>query len=139
MDEQITEYLCRLTLMQLLPALAEEDCELFGEAITEIQQRIGDHFSNTQGGRYCSDLVAQVLPQLLQRGATGIGQSSWGPTGFAVFANETQAHLALRHIRDEWKHQARLTFKVCKARNKKAEILVNEETSDENINFENIS
>jgi len=139
MEERITEYLCRLTLMQVLPALAEEDCEQFGKAITEIQQQVGDHFSNAQGGRFCSGLVAQVLPQLIEQGATGIGQSSWGPTGFAVFANETQAHQALRLMREEWKDQSGLTFRVCKARNEKAEIKNNEQTIVEKINFKNIS
>jgi beta-RFAP synthase len=133
MNERKTEYLCRLTLLQALPALVEKDCERFGAAITEIQQLVGDHFAPAQGGRYCSPAVTEVLPWMLSHGATGIGQSSWGPTGFALFANETQAYQALRHARERWQLAPRLNFKLCRARNEKAEIRV--EQSGDNKNF----
>jgi beta-ribofuranosylaminobenzene 5'-phosphate synthase len=138
MNEHITQQLCRLTLMQLLPALAEEDCEQFGAAITEIQRQVGDHFSIAQGGRFCSQLVAGTLPWLMKQGATGVGQSSWGPTGFAIFANETQAYQALKKIREDWLNESRLTFKVCKARNEKAEIKVDECSTMKKASFKNI-
>lgn len=138
MNECTIERLCRITLMQLLPALAEEDCEQFGAAITEIQQQVGDHFSIAQGGRFCSQLVSGALSWLMEQGATGVGQSSWGPTGFAIFANETQAYQALKKIRNDWKNEERLTFKVCKARNEKAEIKVGERSTMKNASFKNI-
>ena len=138
MNEQIIERLCRLILMQLLPALAEENCEQFGAAISEIQRQVGDHFSIAQGGRFCSQLVAGALPWLMEQGATGVGQSSWGPTGFAIFANETQAYQALKKIRNDWQNESRLTFKVCKARNEKAEIKVGERSTVKNASFNNI-
>ena len=133
MSERMTEYLCRLTLMQALPALAEADCEEFGVTISEIQMLVGDHFAPLQGGRYCSQAVAQVLSSMLNQGATGIGQSSWGPTGFALFANETQAYQALRQTRDNWLHEPRLSFRVCRARNQGAE--VRREDADAGKNF----
>lgn len=138
MNEQTTERLCRLILMQLLPALAEENCEQFGSAITEIQRQVGDHFSIAQGGRFCSQLVAGTLPWLMEQGATGVGQSSWGPTGFAIFANETQSYQALKKIRNDWQNESRLTFKVCKVRNEKAEIKVGERSTMINASFNNI-
>lgn len=125
MEESTTEYLCRLLLMQALPALAEEDCQQFGEAVTQIQRQVGDHFASAQGGRYCSDFVAGVLPWLLEHGATGVGQSSWGPTGFGLFANETKAYQSLKQLREEWQDTDRLAFRVCSARNRKADITVN--------------
>jgi len=138
-DEHTTEYSCRLTLMQVLPALAEGDCDMFGAAITEIQQIIGDHFASAQGGRYFSKYVAQVLPQFIEQGATGIGQSSWGPTGFAIFSNETQAYKALKEAREEWSDESRLTFKLCKARNEKAEIRVDDQILLDTTNLKSIS
>lgn len=138
MNEHTTGQLCRLTLIQLLPALVEENCKQFGAAVTEIQRLVGDHFSEAQGGRFCSRLVADALPWLMKQGATGIGQSSWGPTGFAIFANETHAYQALKKIRHEWRDEARVTFKVCKARNQMAEIKVGESSIMENAGFKNI-
>ena len=86
-------HLCRLVLMQALPAAAEEDIVSFGSAITELQARVGDYFAPMQGGR------ASAVPTLLRlcrhleaQGACGIGQSSWGPTGFAFAESEAQAN-----------------------------------------------
>jgi beta-RFAP synthase len=85
-------HLCRLALMQALPAVAEEDLASFGAAITELQARLGDYFAPTQGGqRFSSPDVAAALRHLEAQGACGIGQSSWGPTGFAFAASEAQA------------------------------------------------
>lgn len=138
MAEQTTEYLCRLTLMQLLPALAEENCDLFGAAITELQEYVGDHFAPAQGGRYCSQVVAQILPWLLEQGAKGIGQSSWGPTGFALFANETQAYHALKQAREKWQNESSIEFKVCRARNQKAEIRIDSIAAGASFKLKNL-
>jgi len=83
--------LCRLVLMQALPALAERDLPAFGAAITAIQDHVGDYFAPGQGGRFTSPAVAAALRWLAGAGATGTGQSSWGPTGFAFAANTTEA------------------------------------------------
>ncbi|MBM2830546.1 MAG: hypothetical protein HW411_1336 [Gammaproteobacteria bacterium] len=138
MSKRTTESLCRLVLMQVLPALVEEDCQRFGAAITEIQQHVGDHFAVIQGGRYCSQHVTEVLPWLLEQGATGIGQSSWGPTGFGIFANETQAYQALKQARDKWQAESRLTFRLCRARNAKAEVRVDQLSANENFQLKKI-
>jgi beta-ribofuranosylaminobenzene 5'-phosphate synthase len=83
--------LCRLVLMQALPALAECDIAGFGSAIKEIQVQLGDYFAAIQGGsRFSSPDVAAALDVLEDGGAHGIGQSSWGPTGFA-FAPSAEA------------------------------------------------
>ncbi len=41
--------ICRLTMMKLLPAVAEKDIKSFGEALTQIQCIVGDSFA--QGSR----------------------------------------------------------------------------------------
>ena len=138
MSERMTEYLCRLTLIQALPALVEADCEQFGATISEIQIRVGDHFAPLQGGRYCSQAVAQVLSCMLDLGATGVGQSSWGPTGFALFANETQAYQALRQNRDQWLHDARLSFRLCRARNHGAEVRLEDAEAGKSFKLQKI-
>ncbi|HKK16393.1 MAG TPA: GHMP kinase, partial [Gammaproteobacteria bacterium] len=137
MPEQITEHLCRLTLMQCLPSLVEKDCRLFGAAITEIQERVGDHFASFQGGRFCSKRVAETLPWMQKNGACGVGQSSWGPTGFALFANETQAYAAMKQARQTWAAEHGLEFRVCKAQNHKAEIRTEENAGDAGARLKN--
>jgi len=137
MSEHMSGHLCRLTLMQALPALVEADCEQFGATISEIQMLVGDHFAPLQGGRYCNQGVAQALARLKDMGATGIGQSSWGPTGFALFANETQAYQALRQVRDQWLHDPRMSFRVSRARNQKAEVRLEQADTGKNFKLKN--
>lgn len=115
--------LCRLTLMQALPALAEADSAAFGHAITEIQRVVGDHFAAAQGGRFASPAVAVVLAWLQAEGVAGVGQSSWGPTGFAVIGNEVEARRLLHAARARW-NEGPLRFMVCAARNQGGEMLV---------------
>ncbi len=92
MGAEAAAEICRLVLVKALPALAETDIEAFGAAITRIQQIVGGYFAPAQGGAaYASPAVAAVLEELEQHGARGIGQSSWGPTGFAFAADPEQA------------------------------------------------
>ncbi len=92
MAEAETGAICRLVLMQALPALAEADLTRFGGAITQIQERLGDYFAPAQGGRFTSSRVTQALAALRRLGAPGVGQSSWGPTGFAFASGDAEAH-----------------------------------------------
>ncbi|MFC7400491.1 beta-ribofuranosylaminobenzene 5'-phosphate synthase family protein [Chelatococcus sp. GCM10030263] len=91
---ELAGHLCRLAIMRVLPALVAGDVDEFGRGIAEIQRRVGDHFAPVQGGRFTSPRVAEVLAALEARGITGVGQSSWGPTGFA-FLGSAQAAAAL--------------------------------------------
>lgn len=85
-------HLSRLILMQLLPGLVEADLAVFGQALTEIQHIVGSHFAPAQGGSpWSSPAVGRSCDRLAKAGAKGIGQSSWGPTGFAFTENETVA------------------------------------------------
>jgi len=93
--------LCQQVLMQLLPALLEQDCDRFGAAVSAMQARLGACFSAAQGGVYASDKVRQALEFLAQRYATGIGQTSWGPTGFAIFPDHDRARQAVEALARE--------------------------------------
>lgn len=93
-----SQAICHLTLMQLLPALAERDIDQFGSAITTIQGLIGDHFAAAQGGRYTSPRVAACLQRAQQLGHHGIAQSSWGPTGCVFVSSEQQAQALIEQL-----------------------------------------
>jgi beta-RFAP synthase len=92
-------HLCRLVLMKALPALAECDIAGFGSAIKEMQVLLGDYFAAIQGGsRFSSPDVAAALAALEDEGAYGIGQSSWGPTGFAFAPSAEEANRLVESI-----------------------------------------
>lgn len=84
-------HLCHVVVMRALPGLVERDLDGFGAAIAEIQTVIGEHFAPVQGGRFASHKVARAMELLAAAGAKGIGQSSWGPTGFAFAASAAEA------------------------------------------------
>ena len=92
-------HLCRLVLMKALPALAECDIAGFGSAIKEMQMLLGDYFATIQGGsRFSSPDVAAALAALEDEGAYGIGQSSWGPTGFAFAPSAEEANRLVESV-----------------------------------------
>lgn len=117
--------LCRRMLMQALPAIAERDLDAFGAAIYEVQCRIGDYFAAAQGGaRYTSAAVSDVLEWMRGQGVGCIGQSSWGPTGFAVLGSEFEAQQMLAALETRCVGQEGMSFMLCQARNQGSEVRV---------------
>jgi len=115
-------HLCRLVLMVALPALAEENLDRFGGAVAELQRAIGDYFEPVQGARYMSRSVADVLAWLEAEGIAGIGQSSWGPTGFGLVGSEADAASLLAAARRRWPADSGLAFALSRGRNRGADI-----------------
>ncbi len=114
--------LCHLAMLRLLPGLAEAEFGPVADAIGEISARVGDHFAPVQGGRFASPRIALVLRWLHEAGFTGIGQSSWGPTGFALMPSEAEAVQTRDALADRFGGDAQLSFKICAGRNRGAEI-----------------
>jgi beta-RFAP synthase len=90
--------ICRIVLMQVLPACVTGDIAAFGAGITRMQDLVGDHFAPHQGGRYASPAVADALARAAARGVPGYGQSSWGPTGFLLAASEDEARTLVKAL-----------------------------------------
>lgn len=115
--------ICRLVLMQALPALAEADLVSFATAIKRMQALLGAYFAPLQGGRsFASPDIAAALELLEGEGAVGIGQSSWGPTGFA-FAGSDQEALHLAEFARKHPRCRGLDIRICKGLNHGAEIM----------------
>jgi beta-RFAP synthase len=82
-DERVTDRLCRIVLLDLLPAVLEHDLPSFGAALSELQAHVGSLFAPAQGGIYATPHAATIVEELRRTGFVGIGQSSWGPTLYA--------------------------------------------------------
>ena len=126
--ETLSAHLCRLVMTRVLPGLAEASMAEFGPAITEVQRIVGDHFAPAQGGRFASESVAAVLAWLEGRGVACVGQSSWGPTGFAMFESDAQAQDMLCEARTRWREK-KLRFVVARGRNVPAQIHIDRASS----------
>ncbi|WP_454855339.1 beta-ribofuranosylaminobenzene 5'-phosphate synthase family protein [Rhizobium binxianense] len=111
--------ICRHALMEIMPAVLEKDIATFGNALTAIQETLGDYFSPAQGGRFTSRAVEETLIRLGECGAVGIGQSSWGPTGFA-FAESPAA--AERIVATAALQDTETTIRIVAGRNQGAKI-----------------
>ncbi|MEY4413104.1 MAG: beta-ribofuranosylaminobenzene 5-phosphate synthase MptG [Pseudomonadota bacterium] len=110
--------ICHRVLMQLLPSAAQQDFPSFAEAITVIQARLGAHFAPAQAGSaYTSAAVGRLLEALRAEAGAGIGQSSWGPTGFAFFPDAVQARAALAAVEQAGRLDPALRLDLVGARN----------------------
>jgi beta-ribofuranosylaminobenzene 5'-phosphate synthase len=94
-----TELLWRLVTKGIVPALQARDVDAFGDAVHEYNVRAGEAFADQQGGDYASPAVAELVGRLRKRGIRGVGQSSWGPTVFAVMRDQEEANDLVQFIR----------------------------------------
>jgi beta-RFAP synthase len=90
---------CRLVLMKMLPGLVEGDLPSFGSALTELQRVVGGYFREVQGGLFASPLLEETVELLLEEGAEGAGQSSWGPAVYGVVEGEGRARVLEGKVR----------------------------------------
>jgi beta-ribofuranosylaminobenzene 5'-phosphate synthase len=90
--DRVTERLCRIVLLDLLPSVLEHDLPTFGAALMELQEHVGAIFSPAQGGTFTSPQAAAIVEELGRSGFVGMGQSSWGPTLYA-FSDRPRAEV----------------------------------------------
>jgi beta-ribofuranosylaminobenzene 5'-phosphate synthase len=83
---RVSEEVCRITQLQLLPALVEHDIEQFGRALTAVDRATGRFFAEAQHGLYSDATGGQAIDALVRAGALGAGQSSWGPAVYGLVA-----------------------------------------------------
>jgi beta-ribofuranosylaminobenzene 5'-phosphate synthase len=81
----------RLVQEELLPALGAEDFEGCSRAIGLYGAMAGEIFGPAQGGIYRSPAIAELVECTQAMGCMGVGQSSWGPTVFAIVPDEENA------------------------------------------------
>ena len=65
--------------------------------------------------------MSEALAWLRGQGVSGLGQSSWGPTGFAFAASEAEGQALLKGLRAEVRHRG-LSFELAHGRNEGAKI-----------------
>lgn len=94
-----TERLSHLCLMQGIPALIERNFDDFSSVIGAVQDYNAKYFSPAQGGDYASQQVGEVMQFVKKLGYSGIGQSSWGPTGFILLPSKMAALALMKTLR----------------------------------------
>jgi beta-RFAP synthase len=88
-----------LVLMALLPALADADLATFGDALTAIQALTGRWFAAVQGGTFAPGPSEELIRRMAEWGASGVGQSSWGPTVYGIVDGEDAGRRLAERVR----------------------------------------
>ena len=89
--DEVTAELCREIMLGLLPAAVEADCDAFGESLYRYGRLAGSCYRSVQGGVYGSPRLEALVHRARELGARGVGQSSWGPTLFALLPEQAAA------------------------------------------------
>jgi beta-ribofuranosylaminobenzene 5'-phosphate synthase len=93
------ERVAHLVLMQLLPALVEDDLPSFGHALSSIQRITGAWFAPQQGGVFAPGLTAELIALMARAGAAGVGQSSWGPAAYGLVGSAGAAGALAQEVK----------------------------------------
>jgi beta-ribofuranosylaminobenzene 5'-phosphate synthase len=108
--------LTHLLFMKMMPAVLEEDLDYFGEAIDNLQS-IG--FKKIEL-KLQNPFIKELMDNLKQAGAAGVGMSSFGPTVYAVTdTNSKEIYKAAQESMQDKEGEILIT----KAQNIGAEIL----------------
>lgn len=113
-----------MVLSHMMPALERLDLLAFGAYMHDLQTYNGNYFAPIQGGQYASFDVQQVMQWLGSNGVACMGQSSWGPTGFAIVESERVAQNIMAQARQAFAGKQNIGFTICRGRNHGATIEV---------------
>lgn len=115
--------LCHQVLLRVLPGAVEKDFAPFAEGISTVQRLIGDYFAPAQGGSmYTSAAVERLLEWIRPRYDAGLGQSSWGPTGFVLLPSAARAAEVIAAARAAGVVDPALRLQVVAGRNQGAAV-----------------
>ena len=109
-------------LERMVPALQRGDLLAFGAYMDDLQAYNGAYFGPAQGGLYASQHVENALNYLRQHGVACVGQSSWGPTGFAIIESEAKANIYLENLKKQFADEMNLSFTITQGFNQGAMI-----------------
>lgn len=87
----ITQELIARVRQEMVPAALRGDFAAFSESVYAYGRQAGTCFAPLQGGTYNGSIVTAVVERLRQLGIRGVGQSSWGPTVYALTASRDEA------------------------------------------------
>jgi len=122
--------ICHQMLMRVLPGAACGDFAAFAAGLTRMQNLLGAHFAPAQSGSAFTSAAVGQLVQWVAEGAEGaaaapgaaVGQSSWGPTGFAIFPSLAAAEAAVHSARAAGLVREGLQLQIVRPRNQGASI-----------------
>jgi beta-ribofuranosylaminobenzene 5'-phosphate synthase len=98
--EHVTRELWQITDEEMLPAAQRAECHAFGDAVYRFGRLAGECFAAVQGGPFASAEIDRLVDAIRGRGVPGVGQSSWGPTVFAICCSQVEADALSEWLRE---------------------------------------
>lgn len=80
-----------LIAKEMIPAIQACDLPRFGEALHRYGRYGGELFRTVQGGVYRDTVVSELVEFIRSQGIMATGQTSWGPTVYAIVENQNEA------------------------------------------------
>lgn len=99
MPQSTTDALCRLTVMEILPAVQQQDFDRVSAAFEEYGHRAGEYFAPAQGGVFIDPRMEDFGRLLAENGIEGFAQTSWGPTCAALCRDDEMARQAVEIVK----------------------------------------
>tara|TARA_R110002072_G_scaffold295170_1_gene465917 strand:+ start:36525 stop:37547 length:1023 start_codon:yes stop_codon:yes gene_type:complete len=94
MPQKTTDALCRLIVMEILPAIQNRDFNQASLALAEYGNLAGEYFAPAQGGVFIDPRMQEFSRLLAENGIEGFVQTSWGPTCAALCRDDDMASQA---------------------------------------------
>ena len=88
----------KILVFKMIPAILNRDIIEFGKAITLLDKEVGKMFSVVQGDVYRDEIIEKGIKLLLDNGAYGAGQSSWGPAFYGLVDSMDKAIKICREL-----------------------------------------
>lgn len=120
----LAEEMIRLVREEMAPAVTEVDFSRFSCALYDYGCLAGESFAFFQGDTFSHPTTRLRVEDLRGRGVAGVGQSSWGPTVFALMENQQSANVLKEDLGGENLYQD-CEIWVTAARNEGAKISLN--------------
>ena len=96
--EEVTASLTEEILLGLVPAALERDFARFSQSLYRYGHTAGMCFASRQHGAFASQRIARIVNTIRELGVEGVGQSSWGPTVFALLQDEAAARALAKKL-----------------------------------------
>lgn len=121
--EEVTHELQAEIFREMLPSVRESDFARFCASVYRYGRLAGLCFAAVQGGPYNGPQLASIVDLIRALGVTGVGQSSWGPTLFALLPDEVRAHEFVSTLAAELAREA-VQLTITSPNNRGAETVV---------------
>ena len=126
LPQSLAADICHQVLMRVLPGAACGEFAPFAAGITRVQHLLGRHFAAAQGGSAFTSAAVGRLIEWIERCAdhgAAVGQSSWGPTGFAILSSQAEAEAVVVAARAAGVVASSLALRIVSGRNAGATVV----------------